>query len=163
MDAKHPVGRRIRQHFDKTVRLGIGPCPRIGRERKFADPIFDAGRLQFLLGLADRSGLRPGVDDRRDRVVIHFGLLSRQALDNRDAFFFGLVRQHRPADDIADRIDAGHVCREPIIDRHPPRWIARDPDLFEAEPVCERPPADRDEHDIGSQALAFAAFRRLEL
>jgi hypothetical protein len=73
------------------------------------------------------------------------------------------VRQHRPADDIADRIDAGHVCREPIIDRDMPRRIARDPDLVEPEPVCEGPPADRDEHDIGGQALAFAAFRRFEL
>src|SRR5256885_7129982 len=79
-----------------------------------------------------RSPLFPSPTLSRS-VVIHFGLLSRQALDNRDAFFFGLVREHRPADDIANRIDAGHVCREPIIDRHPPRRIARDPDLFRSE------------------------------
>src|SRR5580700_1187669 len=64
--AEHAVGLGVRQDFDKTfggqVHLGAG----IGGEGKFADVVADVSSLELLLGFADRSDLRVGVDDVRN-------------------------------------------------------------------------------------------------
>ena len=86
--------------------------------------------------------------------------LAGQDFGDRDAFLLGLVRQHRPGDDVADRIDAGDVGREMRIDDDPPAIVLLDADGFEAQPLGERHAADRDKHDIGFDRLRRAAARR---
>ena len=113
--------------------------------------------------LPTAGDLGPRVDDAGDRVVLDLRLLPGEALDDGDPLLLGLVRQHRAADHVADRVDAGDVGREILVDLDPPGAVARDADLVEAEPVGERPPADRHQHDIGGEGFALAAGGRLQL
>ena len=50
------------------------------------------------------SGL--GVDHARDHPVVHVAVLAGDGLGDRDALVLGLVREHRPGDRVADRVDA---------------------------------------------------------
>ena len=163
MNPKHPVAGGIGQHFDKAVGVGIGAGARVGGERELADSVFDAGRLQLFLGLADRGDFRPGVDDRRDRVVIDLGFLPGQPLDDGDAFFLGLVRQHRPVDHVADRVEAGHIRCEVFADGNTAGGIARDADLVKPEPVGERPPPDCDQNGVRRWVTTIVVNRRGEI
>jgi hypothetical protein len=74
--------------------------------------LLEALLLQRPLGVPDAGDLRMAVraagDDRvvdRDRVV------PRDALDAHDRLFTGDMREPRRADDVADRVDAGHARR----------------------------------------------------
>ena len=105
----------------------------------------------------------PRIDDAGDRVVLDPRLLPGEALDAGDPLLLGLVRQHRAADHVADRIDAGDIGREILVDLDPPGAVARDADLVETETLGKRPPADRHQHDIGGEGFALAAGGRLQL
>ncbi len=48
-------------------------------------------------------------------------------LGDRDAFVLGLVREHRPGDDVADGEDAGDVRLIVTVDEHALFRIKRDP------------------------------------
>ena len=123
MHAEHAVGRRIGQHLDEAFRGAVDLGAAVGGEGKLADLVGDAGLLQLLLGLADRSNLRRGIDHARDHVVIHVTRLPGQDLGDGDAFVLGLMRQHRPGNDIADGVDAGHVRRIMRIDLDAPAIV----------------------------------------
>jgi hypothetical protein len=71
--------------------------------------LYYAGLLQLLLGLADGRDFGAGVNDARDDVIVHMAMLTGDDLGYRDAFVLGLVRQHRPGDDIANGVDAWHI------------------------------------------------------
>ena len=44
---------RVGYHLDETIGLQHRTCAAIGREREFADFVFDASLLEFFLRLAD--------------------------------------------------------------------------------------------------------------
>ena len=67
------------------------------------------------------------------------------------------MREHRPADHVADRIDAGNIGGEPVIDCDPAVLIACDADCFKPETRGVRPPADRDHSHIRHKALLLGA------
>ncbi len=75
-------------------------------------------------------------------------------------FFFGFVRQHRAAHDIADGIDANSRCFEMIVDGNAAALVELDADIFETQAIGIRFAADRYEHDVAAQHFFFAAGRR---
>src|SRR5579872_3205870 len=105
--AEHAIGLGVGEDFDKAVGGEIGAGAGVGGERKFSGRIGDAGVFQFLFGFADAGDLRERVDDVRDHVVIDVAGLAGEQLGDRDALLFGLVRQHRTGDGVADGVDAG--------------------------------------------------------
>ena len=114
--AEHAVGLGVGQDLHEAVGLVVGLGAAVGGERELADVVGDAGRLQLLLGLADRGDLREGVDHVRDHVVVHVAGLAGEDFGDRDALVLGLVRQHRAGDHVADGVDAGHVGGEMRVD-----------------------------------------------
>src|SRR5690606_39136226 len=110
--------------------------------------------LEVLLRLADARHLRLRVDDVRDRVVAHVPVARDHALDAGDAFLLGLVREHRAADDVADREDSRDARLERIVDADLPARLQLDADLLEPEALGVRHTTDGDEDAIGAEHLA---------
>src|SRR3546814_3718439 len=71
--------------------------------------------LRLLFGQADTGDFGPGVDDRRDDVVVHDAGQPGDILGAGDALILGLVRQHRSRDNVADRPDAGNIGLEIMV------------------------------------------------
>ena len=84
-------------------------------------------------------------------------------LGDRDAFVLALVRQHRPADHIADGVDALHIGLEMIVDHDAAALVERDARFLQPETFGVGHAADRDQHHIGVERLGLAALRRLDL
>jgi len=133
MNAEHTVGRAIGKDLHETIGMAHGPSAAVGGEGKAADRIGNAGGLQLFLGAADGGCFRRGIEHARDHAVIHMAMLAGNDLGDGDALVLGLMGEHRPADDIADRIDAGNIGRETIVD-HDAAAFERDARRFEAEP-----------------------------
>ena len=75
--------------------------------------------------------------------------LARHALDGDDALLARLVSEHRAGDDVADREHARHARFEALVHRDAAALVEGEAELAGAEPVRVRPPADRDQHDVG--------------
>src|SRR6266404_6475094 len=86
MDTEYTVGLGVGEYLDEAVRVRVGARAAVRREGEFSRLIFDAGGLQLLLGLADRSDLGPGVDDSRNGVVVEMRLLTDDHLDDDHPF-----------------------------------------------------------------------------
>ena len=82
--------------------------------------------------------------------------LAGEHFGERDALVLGLVGEHRPAHDVADRVDARHVGGEMLVDDDLPA-LHRDAERLEAEALRVGAPADRDQHDVGLERLRLAA------
>ena len=166
MRAEHAVRVRVFQNLHKAVGRLVDLGATIGREREFAGAVLHARFLQFLLGLSGRGDFRIRIDHARDRVVIHMAGLTGEDFRHRNAFIFGLVREHRPRDDVADGKDALHIRLEMLVDDNALLLVKLDAGLREAEPVRVGHASDGDEDDIGFEHLALTAGggfnRRLE-
>src|SRR6185437_5073971 len=160
--AEHAIAALIGQDFDEAFGIGVGARSGIGGEGELADLVGDTGRFEILLRAADRGHLRPGVDDAGNGIVIHMALLAGQRLDQGHAFLGGLVRQHRPGDDVADGIDAFDIGGEAAIDGDAPLVVDGDADRLEPEPFGIGTPPDGDQRDVTGDLVARAALRRLE-
>src|SRR5262249_45387466 len=97
---------------------------------------------------------RVGVHDAGDGVVVDVAVARGDELDASDALFFGFVREHRAADDVADGVDARDVGREVVVDDHDAARAHGDADLVETEAVRVRYAAHREQHTITTQRLA---------
>ena len=100
------------------------------------------------------------VDDSRDRVVVDVAVPRDHALDASDAFFLGLVGQHRAPDHVADRIDAFDRGGEVIVDRDASSFIGCEPDGIESETVGVRHTPDGDQHAVALDGVGAVAFDR---
>ena len=78
-----------------------------------------------------------------------------------DAFIFGLVREHRPGNDIADRKDALHAGGEMRIDLHAAAIVERYAGFLQAEALGVGHAANTDQHDVGFQLFRGTARGRL--
>ena len=81
-----------------------------------------------------------------------------QALDGLDAdhaFMLGLVREHRRARDVADRVDAGHVGLAVAVD-HDAAALGFDAELFQAEIFDIADDADGGNHPVELDRLRLA-------
>src|SRR5690606_30258514 len=97
---QHAVTACVGEHLDHA--LGVIGCQgaAAGGEGKHADLVFDAFRLELLLGFADRGDFRMRVDDGGNQAVVHAGLVPGDAFGNHHTLFRGLVRQHRAAHEV---------------------------------------------------------------
>ncbi len=160
MDAQHAVGLGVGQDLHEAVGLAVGAAPRIGHERELARLVGDAVLFELLLGLADRRGFGPGIDDAGNGVVIDMGRLAGHRLDGGDALFLGLVGQHGAVDDVADGIDARHVGLEAGVGLDPAALVDLDAGLLEPKAVGVRHPADGHQDGVAFDLFLIAALRR---
>src|ERR1700682_4097409 len=100
--AEHAIGFGIGQYLDKAAGIAERACSAVGHERKRSRAIGCAGVLELLFGLTHPRDLRRSVDYPRYGVEIDVSMLAGDTLRNRDPLLLGLVREHRPASDLAD-------------------------------------------------------------
>ena len=74
-------------------------------------------------------------------------MLAGDDFGDGNAFVLGLMRQHRPAHDIADGVDARHVGSEMLVDDDA-ATLRRDAGSLKSQPRDERTPANRDEDNV---------------
>ena len=60
-----------------------------------------------------------------------------------------LVRQHRPGDHVADRVDAGHAGLEALVHDDAPALVEGDAQLARAQALGVRAAPDGHQHDVG--------------
>src|SRR5215208_197860 len=162
MHAQHAVGVGVGEDLDEAIGRQIDLGAAVGGERKLADLVGKAGFLDLLLVLADRGDLREGVDDVGNDVVIDVTGVTADDLSHRDAFVLGLMRQHRPGDHVADRVDARHVAGKLRIDDHAAAIVQADADVVQPQPLRIGHAPDRHEHHIGFNSFRRAAGGRLD-
>ena len=149
MEADDAIGTHAGKHLHAAVGLVETPGATVRHERERAHRNRHAARRGLLLRQTDARELGPGVDDVRDRVVVHVRGLPRHALDGDDALLARLVREHRTRDDVADGEHAGDARLEAVVHDDPPALVDLHAELADAEPVHVGSPSDRDEHDVG--------------
>src|SRR5207237_6388908 len=94
------VEQELREAFVAAVR---DRAPRCGpREHRF--PVLDALRFALLFGQPGPSDFRIGVRYRWDLPCIEVRVLSCGGLCGDVRLVHGLMRKHRLADDVADRV-----------------------------------------------------------
>ena len=97
MHAQDFFGLGIGQALDHTRSIAQRAGATVGQEREGTGLVLHAIGLQLLLGLADPGDFRRGVDDPGNGVEVDVTMLTGDTLGHRNAFFFGLVGQHRAA------------------------------------------------------------------
>src|SRR6185437_1838435 len=117
MHGQQAIRPRVGNYLDESLGFIHAACPRIGAESKAADAILTAAGLDLFLRRSDAGHFRPSVNHARHRVVIDVRLHTFETLDAGNAVFLGLVRQHRPGDEIADGVDTLDVRLEVFIHR----------------------------------------------
>ena len=100
---------RVGDELHEAGALARGARAAVGREGELAGAILAAALLHLLLGESHRRDLGPGVDDRRDRAVVHVRRLAGDHLGGDDALLLGLVREEHAADRVADGVDVREV------------------------------------------------------
>ena len=156
MHAEHAIRLGIGENFDEALGVAHRACAPVGGERKFSDIVARAALFELFFRRAHSGDLRHRVDDARDRLVVHVACLSSDDLRNGDTFVFGLVREHRPAHDVANGVDAGHARRELRVDRHTAA-IKRDAEFLESQSLCVRHASRCDEYFVRVDGLRLAA------
>ena len=91
MAAEHAIGGGVGKNFHEPILFAERGRAGVGGERELANAIFDACLLQLLLGLSDRGDLGVGVNDARDRAVVHMTRLPGDYLGDGHALVFSLV------------------------------------------------------------------------
>src|ERR1700687_6307241 len=96
MHAKHAIGFRVGQDFDKAAGVAERACAAVGHERKHSRTIGRASVLELLFGLTHPGDLGRSVDHPRYGVEIDVSMLAGDTLRDRDPFLLGLVGEHAP-------------------------------------------------------------------
>src|SRR6185503_13802396 len=142
--------------------LAHGARTSVGREREAADAVLTAALLHLPLGEAHGRNLGPGVDHRRDGLVVHVRRLTGDHLRRHHAFLLGLVREHRSGHAVADGVHVRQVGAHLVVDED-----------FAAAAHGETEPAgidagergaatDGDEHVIALDGLLCAILLEVE-
>src|SRR3546814_2004454 len=105
---------------------------------------------------------RRSSDLARDHTVVHDARLPGDILGDRDPLILGLVREHRPRNDVADRPHAGDLGREIAIGLDLAALVGFQSNLVERETIGVGLATDRHEHAIGGDRLRLAALRGLD-
>ena len=116
LDSKEFVGLGASDDFDEPSGAIGSDRAAVAGELELADGDFDILGLGLGLGETDAGDFRIGVDDAGDDGVVHVAMLTGESLGDRDAFFFGLVGEHRAGDDVSDGVDAGEIGLEVGVD-----------------------------------------------
>mmetsp|Transcript_7987 Transcript_7987/g.27120 ORF Transcript_7987/g.27120 Transcript_7987/m.27120 type:complete len:361 (+) Transcript_7987:292-1374(+) len=148
----------VRDELDDAVRVGVGARARVGHERKLAHRVGGARRLDLLLGEPHGGHLRVGVDHVGDAVVVDVAVLARDDLRHGDALLLRLVREHGPADHVADGVHARDVGPELIVHVHDAPGAHGDVEVLEAQALRVGAPADGHEDHVRLERLLLARF-----
>lgn len=106
MSSQNSVSVLIGQNLNKSIRVVVGLCTRVGHEREFANLVFNALALQGLLGLADPRNFGMSVHNAGHAVVVDVYMSAQNAFHANDALILGFVGQHRSMDAITDGVYA---------------------------------------------------------
>ena len=158
--AENPIGLRVGHEFHDAFDVFVCDGPAIRAEGKLPDTHLHSFFFREIFGDAGTCEFGIGVDDAGDNIVVHVTGFPGDHFDAGDAFFLGLVRQHRARDDVADRVDAFDVRAEMLVHFHASSIIERDAE-FSPRHHWKRATARWKRGDaIGLEFQFFAAFRR---
>src|SRR5436190_7207446 len=159
MRAQNSIGLGVGHELYDAFVIFVGDGPAICAERKLPDPDVHPLLFREIFRDADAGELGVGVNDTGNHVVIHVAGLPGDHFDAGDAFFLGLVRQHRARDHVADRVDALDVSAEVLVHFHAAAIVERDAEFFSKNAFGKGTAADGDEHFVGFEFQFFAALR----
>src|SRR5690606_9002422 len=114
--AQYAVGLGAGDDLDETTGVVGSHGAATGSEGEHADVDINAFGLQLLFVLANPGGFGVGVDDGRDQIVVHLGLVTGDALGDNHALFRGLMRQHQATHHVTDGVDARYRGSAVIVD-----------------------------------------------
>ncbi len=158
-DAKHALSLRIDQQFGQPFRpIKRDSAPR-GSPRKLGH--LDLASLFFGLSLGNPGpgNFRISKDHRRNRIGFECNFVPRNRFDRSPALMHRLVRQHRLAGHVANRVDGG-IGRLPLlVDFDEPLSVDFDLCFVESGDLGIRPPAHRHQHAV-EHLLLFLSRRR---
>jgi len=154
--AEDPIRCGIGENLDEAGRVAERACTAVGGERKAPRAVSDTRGFELLLRLPDPRNLGRRVDHPRHRIEIDMPVLSRDALRDGDALLFRLVREHRAADDIADRPHVREVGPALRVDGDEAALVERQLDRIGSKARGVRHAADRDDQPIVSRLLRLA-------
>ncbi len=160
--AQDAVAARFGEDLDEALHLAGGPRARVGGHGKAADTVIDAGLLELLLGAADGGHFGMGEDHGRDGVVVDVDPVAGEELGDGHALLLGLVREHGPADDVADGVDPLDGGPEAVVDGDAPGLVAADAERLEAEAFGAGPAPHGHEHGVGRKPLRLAPIPGLD-
>ena len=110
--------------------------------------VFNSTLFELFLGRSNGPDFGFRIHHAGNGVVVHVTIAGEQLLDAGNAFFLGLVRQHRPANDVAGRKDARHGRLVMRVDRDEAAFVCCHSDGFQAESFGIRLAADSDQYAI---------------
>ena len=139
------VSNKFYQPFD----IFVGKGTAISTKRKLPNSHLNPFFFRLIFGNADAGQLRVGVNDAWDRVVIYVAGFSGNDLNAGNAFIFGLVREHRAGNDVANGVDSFDIRPKMLVDLDPFSLIKFDPNFFCAETLAERLAPNRHQHLVG--------------
>ncbi len=151
----------VRNDFHKTFRRVHRTGAAIRHERELTDLVLNAVFFQIVFRFTDGGNFRESVNNTGNQVVIDMAGLTRQHLGKNNALVLRFVRQHRPDNNVTDRIDTGNICFEMTVRFHAAALIQLNARLFQAKPLRKRLAANGDKNDLGGKLLGSAASGRL--
>ena len=96
------------------------------------------------------------VDDRRNQVIVHLGLVASDALGNHHALFRRFVRQHGAANHVTDGVYARNAGGAIIVDEDETTLVHIDAGIGRQKIGGDRTTADRNDQLVeGHLLLAF--------
>ena len=132
---------------------------RVGRERKLRDLDFRALSARLSFGQAHAGDLRPGEDDVGHGTIIDLPLAAGCILGGDAAIHHRLVRQHPPADCVANGPDVGQIRRQPFVHGDRPAVHAQ-AQFSETHPLRVRPTTGRHQDPLAvRRRLSTGRFR----
>mmetsp|Transcript_69082 Transcript_69082/g.202256 ORF Transcript_69082/g.202256 Transcript_69082/m.202256 type:complete len:347 (+) Transcript_69082:295-1335(+) len=163
MDAQQLVSLLVSQDLHEANVLLIGLRTGVCTKDKLPLLVLNALLLEILLCLANPCHLWVGVNDGRHAVVVEVRLLARgEELGDERPLILGLVRQHRPLDNVANGVDARQVRLEMVVDLDL-LAIHLDAECLQAKVVHVLAPPHADQNDVRVQRRRLAPGRRLEV
>lgn len=134
-------------------------CPTVSQKGETSNIVFNPGSLHLRLRLAHPRNFRPGVNNRRNGIVVDVTVSARNVLHGRDTLFLGLVRQHGSCNNVADGADAWYVGFELFVDLDASFLVDLDADGFEVEAFGEGAAANGDEDDVYFELLRWGYMK----
>ena len=107
----------VGQDFYEPLALVVGQRSAVGDKWEFAD--FDGYPFLFgkIFGEADSCNFGIGIDDVWNRVIVDMAGFTGNSFDARNAFVFSFVREHRPFNNVSDRVESRNIRSVMFVDR----------------------------------------------
>ena len=145
---KDAVSAGIGQNLDLPIEMSTSTSAAVCDEGEDTLSVFNSTLFELFLGRSNGPDFGFRIHHAGNGVVVHVTIAGEQLLDAGNAFFLGLVRQHRPANDVAGRKDARHGRLVMRVDRDEAAFVCCHSDGFQAESFGIRLAADSDQYAI---------------